>query len=54
MKRLGVAQAEDETMEMTLPWYVNLFKGTLSNLVIKAPVALIGLDGPAMSGQIFT
>jgi hypothetical protein len=54
MKRLGVTQEEDETMEMTLSRYVNLYKGPLSDLVIKALVALGGLDRPAMSGQIVT
>ena len=54
MKRLGVTQEEGETLERTLLRYVNLFKGPMSDLVIKALVALSGLDGPAMSGQIVT
>jgi hypothetical protein len=54
MKRLGITQEEGETMEMTLLRYLNLFKGPMSDLVIKALVALSGLDGPAMLGQIGT
>jgi hypothetical protein len=50
MKRLGITQEEGETMEMTLLRYLNLFKGPMSDLVIKALVALSGLDGPAMLG----
>ena len=40
MKRLGVTQEEGETMEMTLLRYLNLFKGLMSDFVIKALVAL--------------
>ena len=52
MKRLGVTQEESETIEMTLQRYLNLFKGPMSDLIIKALVALSGLDRPAMSRQI--
>ena len=52
MKQLGVTQEEGETMEMTLLCYLNLFKGPMSDFVIKALVALSGLDGPAVLGQI--
>ncbi|CAD6246095.1 unnamed protein product [Miscanthus lutarioriparius] len=54
MKRLGVTQEEGETMEMTLLCYLNLFKGPMFDFVIKVLVALSGLDGPAMLGQIAT
>jgi hypothetical protein len=54
MKRLGITQEEGKTMEMTLLRYLNLFKGPMSDLVIKALVALSGLDGQAMLGQIVT
>jgi len=54
MKRLDVTREESETIEMTLQRYLNLFKGPMSDLIIKALVALSGLDGPAMSGQIVT
>jgi hypothetical protein len=37
-------------MEIILLRSVNLFKGPLSDLVIKVLVALIGLNRPAMSG----
>ena len=53
MKRLGV-QEEGETREMTLLCYVNLFKGPMSDLVIKSLEDLSGLDGPAMLDQIVT
>jgi hypothetical protein len=49
MKRLGVTQEEGETMEMTLLRYLNLFKGPMSDLVIKGAG---GLDGPAMLGRL--
>jgi len=52
MKRLDVTREESETIEMTLQRYLNLFKGPMSDLIIKALVALSGLDGPAMSRQI--
>jgi hypothetical protein len=52
MKRLGVTQEEGETLERTLLRYVNLFKGPMSDLVIKALVALSGLDGPTMWGNL--
>jgi hypothetical protein len=39
-------------LEMTLLRYANLFKGPLSDLVIKALVAHSGLNRPAMSGQM--
>jgi hypothetical protein len=51
--RLGITH-EGETLEMTLLHYVNLFEGLLSDIVIKAPVVLSGLNGPAMLGQIMT
>ena len=54
VKRSGVTQEEGETMEMPLLRYLNLFKGSKSDFVIKALVALSGLDGPAMLGQIAT
>ena len=53
MKRLGV-QEEGETREMTLLRYVNLFKGPMSDLVIKSLEDLSGLDRPAMLDQIVT
>jgi hypothetical protein len=52
--RLGITHEEGETLEMTLLHYVNLFEGLLSDIVIKAPVVLSGLNGPAMLGQIMT
>nr|CAB3463685.1 unnamed protein product [Digitaria exilis] len=45
MKRLGIVQEEDESREETLVRYINLFKGPLTDLVIKALAALSGLDG---------
>ena len=54
MKRLDVTREESETIEMTLQRYLNLFKGPMSDLIIKALVALSGLDRPTMSRQIVT
>ena len=54
MKRLGITHEEGETLEMTLLLYVNLFKGPMSDLVIKVLVALSGLNGPTMLGKIMT
>jgi hypothetical protein len=48
MKRLGVTQEKGETLEETLLRYVHLFKGPMSDLIIKALVALSGLDGPTI------
>ena len=53
MKRLHVEE-EGETREVVLLHYVNLFKGPMSDLVIKSLEDLSGLDGPTMLDQIMT
>ena len=45
MKRLGVTQEEGQSSKEALLRYINLFKGPLSNLVMKALAELSGLDG---------
>ena len=44
MKRLGVTQEEGQSSKDALLRYINLFKGPLSNLVMKALAELFGLD----------
>jgi len=53
MKRPGVTGRRRNYGD-DLAAYLNLFKGPTSDLVIKALVALSGLDGPAMLRQIIT
>ena len=45
MKRLGVTQEEGQSSKEALLRYINLFKGPLSDLVMKALAELSGLDG---------
>lgn len=47
MKRLGITQEEEQPNDDTLLRYFNLFRGPLTDLVLRALVALSGLDGSA-------
>ncbi|KAJ1288127.1 hypothetical protein BS78_02G066100 [Paspalum vaginatum] len=46
MKRLGLALEDSQDLAPALQRYLNLFKGPLAGLVLKALEALCGLDGP--------
>jgi len=53
LKRLAIAQEGGfQDQEELLQRFINMFKGPLSSLVIKALEALSGLDGPALLRQI--
>uniref|UniRef100_K3ZE08 Uncharacterized protein n=1 Tax=Setaria italica TaxID=4555 RepID=K3ZE08_SETIT len=45
MKRLGITPDEEKSPEEDLQRFISLFRGPLTDLVIKALVALCGLDG---------
>ena len=52
LKRLAIAQEGGCQDQEELQRFINMFKGPLSSLVIKALEALSGLDGPALLRQI--
>ena len=47
MKKLGISQDANMTPEENLQHYLSLFKGPLSDMVIKALAALCGLSDDA-------
>lgn len=47
MKKLGISQEANMSPEENLQHYLSLFKGPLSDIVIKALVALCGLTDDA-------
>jgi hypothetical protein len=47
MKKLGLPEEANRTLEENLQRYLDLFKGSLPDLVIKALVALCGLADDA-------
>jgi hypothetical protein len=49
MKKLGVMEDEGDSTDNMLLNYFRLFSGPLSEPVIKAMMALCGLDGGAAS-----
>ena len=51
MKKLSITSQVGESMEEMLQRYFNLFCGPLFNLVIKALIALCGLDGSTTSAS---
>lgn len=52
MKRLGVLEDEGSTSDDMLLRYVGLFRGPLSDDVIKAMAALCGLDNAASTSAM--
>lgn len=52
LKRLGITQEAGGQNSVLLQRFINLFKGPLSSMVIKALEAVSGLDGPALLRQI--
>uniref|UniRef100_A0A0A9QMD8 Uncharacterized protein n=1 Tax=Arundo donax TaxID=35708 RepID=A0A0A9QMD8_ARUDO len=51
MKRLGIVATEDEVDDIAINIYLDLFKGPLTELVIKAITALCGLEKPPSAAK---
>lgn len=50
MKKLGFAEDDDRSADDALLGYFRLFGGPLSDSVVKALIALCGLDGGIGTG----